>query len=387
MAEPGRESPGATTFGHQVGRDTRERAQLASENFDLHLRIHALENKVKKNEQSAWSRRETVDGQHFYDFDDADEHGTVSKEQFDEMAETYRTERVRLLADLESAQAEAAASAAAAEAADKEADDADARAREAQRLAAAEQKAVEDLVSELQSAKAKMALQSSEIEDAHAEAKRAEKAVALRVDGLQLQVNALEDAVAVARNEKLQAEAANRGLEEKLRRANLKLEEAAVQKGGGASDRASAEVGCDESNSRELIRLRMELDVMSKRYDAISSNVDLKRKTALTNAANPPGVDMENSDLSVPGFELYQRLCKKVRSGRRGSLVVLGEGRTREWRKVVLNEMNDGLVMLYRQSERLEDDRAQFVERHCRFLLEKEPRAALEEMKENKNDQ
>lgn len=390
MVNPREKSPGPTSFSHQVGRETKERSALASENFDLRLQISMLEEKMKKKDENR--RRLTADGTAFYDFSDEDAQGAgdaVSKEELDEMLGHYRSEIARLHADLDTANEEAAAGAAAAEAADMEASDADARVREAVRDAAVERRAAEDLQSKLRSVKADMQflkVQAKETEAESQEAAKEKHAVALRVEGLNIEVVALNKALAAERKAKLAAEAENRGIMEKLRVAQAKLREMGTDAGDKRNDGAKTAPGCDGSCSDELHQLRVNLENMSNRYEAMASNFDLKRRTALENAANPVGIDMENTNLSVPGFELYERLCKKVRSGRRGSLVVLGDGRSREWRKIVLKEMNDGLVMLYRQSERLEDDRAQFVEKHCRFLLEQEACSVLEERHENVND-
>jgi hypothetical protein len=70
------------------------------------------------------------------------------------------------------------------------------------------------------------------------------------------------------------------------------------------------------------------------------------------------------SGLSEPGFELYKRLV----SGMDGS-VLMRTSQTKAWRETVLNELNDSLLKLYTMARQLEQDRAAFVDKHCRSLI------------------
>jgi hypothetical protein len=68
--------------------------------------------------------------------------------------------------------------------------------------------------------------------------------------------------------------------------------------------------------------------------------------------------------LSQPGFTLYERLAK----GKNGIVLMRGS-QTSAWRETVLNELNSSLLNLYSMARQLEQDRAVFVDKHCRSLI------------------
>lgn len=383
---PADASPSAVPFGHQVGREAEEKEQLAAENFDLRLQVQCLRNEAKKRERSIFSRRLTADGGQFYDFCEEDAmaagDGAAAEEDRQNLDDMYKAELERLRERVERAEASAGSRAAAAEAAEREAGEADAAAREARREAAAEHAAAENAESERRSVKAELQMLQGEMEAVIADAEKADDAAKVRADGLEMQVGALEEAVGEARRGRLHAEAEMRGVREKLRVAEVEVTrlQTEVKAGGGGSGSGSCGGGC----TGEVRRLEEELRGMHAKYDAMASNVDLRRMAAHAAAACPLGEENESVDLSLPGFELYKRLCEKVASADRGGMVVLGDYRSRQWRTTVLNEMNDGLNMLYRQTEKLEDDRALFIEKYCRVLVERQRRAPLQERKENR---
>jgi hypothetical protein len=383
---------GALPFGHQVGREAHEKERLAVENFDLRLQVQSLESLLRAAGTGLLDRRTTAET--FYDFseEDAAVGGGGGREDLRAQLQVlYDAELDRYKETLARFERETAAAVAAAAAAEKEAEESEAAAREARQEVATERRAAEDAESERRSACAGAEMLRVEAEAARAEAdsvrgeaERLERRARLRASGLEMQVGALEGAIKEARCGRLEAEAGARKDAERARKAEEEVESLRTQmstgSGGGGGDGGG---GCGGACMGQVQKLESELEALRVRYEATVSNVDLRRKVAREAAAYPAGAENQSVELSVPGFELYRRLCKKVAAAERSDMVVLGGEHAKQWRTVVLNEMNDSLVMLYRQTEKLEDDRAQFIEKHCRALINGQKRAALKERNEN----
>lgn len=374
---PGAE-PNPSSFSNHLGKTHVEMEQLREENFDLKLQLDALR-RSHGEAVAAAKRRTTRDG--FYEYDEEDSlqapYGTsgVGDANSDFYAELeqrmdhYRAESVSLKADNLQARADVDQLELALKRAQEE--------LRTVRSAAAVQS--HDLQAELDGVESdRIALRAqtdAAIADAVAGRHDAEKrthSTQLRMSGLSMQLDATSRALEAERKNE---EAVRVALNEARRVASeLQKENNELKHGVDRRDRRTS-AGKDVETTllqqkEQLSRQEETISALNVKYEALRSQSVLLQQAKDAAARHPAGAENAGVELTAPGYELFEKLVAKLEKNGTGQrLVISGEGNQKRWREIVLNEMNDSLKDLYMHTQKLEADRASFIEAHCRTLL------------------
>lgn len=352
------------SFKHHVGREAQEKEALAETNFDLKLQLQAM---TKERDEALGrggrGRRATKD--RFYDFEFGDE------EDEGDGGEGER-ERERLEEEVKEAREEAGAARGRVRELERRVDKDSrdivgmARANEGLKKEVMRERAVVDgMESEVQAARAKVVSAFEQVEFVKEEAEAEAARVRLGMEGLEIQLRAVHEGREKEREATGRLAKEGREWEQKAVKAEAEVErflrEKELRTGEGGCD------GGDGASRTDVVRLTAELTSLRLRHDALETEISTRKEAeeAVRAGVSPN----ESESLSVPGFELYQRLVKKI-SGK-GGTIVSGKGAVKKWRTIVLQEMNSSLLMLYWQIEKLESDRRDFIETHCKLLLDR----------------
>lgn len=363
-AESGSDDEGAgRSFKHHVGREAQEKEALAETNFDLKLQLQAM---TKERDEALGrrgkGRRATKD--RFYDFEFGDD------EDDDDGGEGER-ERQRLEEEVREAREEAGAARGRVRElerrVEKDSRDIVGMARENEGLkkeVLRERCVVDGMESEVQAARAKVESAFEQVEFVKEEAEAEARRVRLGVEGLEMQLRAVHEGREKEREATGRLAKESREWERKAVKAEAEVERFLREK-----ELRMDEAACDAAGASraEVVRLTAELTSLRLRHDALETEISTRKEAeeAVRAGVSPS----EKECLSVPGFELYKRLVKKI-SGK-GGTIVTGKGAVKKWRTIVLEEMNSSLLMLYWQIEKLESDRRDFIETHCKVLIER----------------
>lgn len=361
------------SFKHHIGREAQEKETLEATNFDLKLQLQRMtQERDEALKQSVTSRRATKDG--FYDFRYSDD----SRDD-NESASAVDRERSRVEAkckqEIETARAETAT-------ARKQARLLDKNMKELQREKNGLNKKKHNLSSELAEEKSAVISMTSEITEANATVKRAYDEIS-QIKGSTASVPSVSVPSAMtAEGLKIQLHTAEAGLKEERAKARkvqsegklwrkrstvAKTQADRVEEDQSESLRRRATGSSSKDGDRaEVERINARLNSLRLRHDALEDEINARKYLGKENVSNPLGAGNEGVDLSVPGFSLYNRLVKKIQAMR--GMPIRGKMAEKQWRSIVLKEMNSSLLMLYRQVEKLEGDRRTFIDKYCTVL-------------------
>lgn len=356
------------SFKHHIGREAKEKETLEATNFDLKLQLQRMT--LERDEalkQSVTSRRATKDG--FYDFRYSDD----SRDDY-ESASAADRERSRVEAnckqEIETARAETAT-------ARKQARTLDKKLKKLQWEKNDFKKKKQNLSSELAEEKTSVITMKSEITEANANAKRAYDEIyqfkgstgsvpsAMTAEGLKIQLHTAEAGLKEerAKTRKVQSEGRmwrKRSTVAKIQADRIEEDESEILK------RRATGSSSKDGDRAEVERISAKLNFLRLRHDALEDEINARKDLGKENVFNPLGAGNEGIVLSVPGFSLYNRLIQKIRALR--GMPIRGKMAEKQWRSIVLKEMNSSLLMLYRQVEKLESDRRTFIDKYCTVL-------------------
>lgn len=117
-----------------------------------------------------------------------------------------------------------------------------------------------------------------------------------------------------------------------------------------------------ESRQNTIDEQAKEIEELHRRLDAQRSIVETERNARLNGFERD--LSMMRDGLSVPGYDLYKALVSQLEN-----VVVSGDGPQKNWRELVLNEMNESLRATYSHLGKLERDREDFVGRYCEPIV------------------
>lgn len=391
MLSPGA-PPNPASFTNHLGKTHIEMERLQEENFDLKLQLSKADEELGRIKAANKKRRTTVEDLYNFDYEDGklEDDGTSSDvaggkmyAEVEDRMEKYRAEAAALKEDKLRAETDARDAERAVMRLEEEL-------RNVKNVATAERRDMQAELDKLESDRIALRAQANAVNEdglaAREGAEKREHSAQIRMSGLEMQLDATESALIAERKngEEMRKAVAEAELVEGTLRLELKKVREAADRANRSTvigtnvDRTIREHLERIANQEELIR---EANI---RYEALRSQNKLRMQAKDEAADHPAGIENAGVELSVPGYDLYEKLVAKVEtSGAERNLVISGDGRQKRWREIVLNEMNDSLKDLYRHTEKLESDRATFIEAHCRTLLDRQGRQPRRSLSSN----